>query len=85
VSKEAEHNAAIAFKLGEFLHIRKSVPGMVGVAGQIRTSRLMSVEVYVFARTNSRVADSYEPRQLEHVNADEVPPYAVELKVSLGI
>ena len=85
MSKETEHNPAMPFKPGDFVHIGKSVPGMVGVVGQIHPDRLTSVEVYVFAGSNSRVAESCEPRHLEHVIADEVPTYAVELKRSLGM
>ena len=87
MSKQTKHNTAVAipFKPGDFVHPRKGVAGIVGVVWQIRPDSLSSVEVYIYAGSNCRISQSYEPRDLEHVGTDQVPKYAVELKGRLGL
>jgi hypothetical protein len=85
MDKKTEHNSVIPFAAGDFVHPKKAVPGMVAVVAQIHSDSLSSVEVWFFTGTNSRTSHFYEPIDLEHVNSDEVPPYAVELKTSLRL
>jgi hypothetical protein len=83
--KTSKQQPSIPFERGDFVGLKRGVAGSVGVVWDLHPDSLQSVEVYWRESETSRISQSYEPNDLVLVPLGAVPPYAMELKASLGL
>jgi hypothetical protein len=74
-----------AFEVGDFVRLKASTTGRVGVISHIDPDRKASMQVYWHKSEQQRVTDVHEPRDLLVVSSDEAPEYAIALKKGLGL
>jgi hypothetical protein len=75
----------IVFEPGDFVRLKVSPTGRVGVVSRVDPDSIASVQVYWHTGPGFRMTDVHEPRYLELVPSQDVPEYAVELKRSLEL
>ena len=63
----------IFFEPGDFVRLRVSPTGRVGVVSHVDPDSIASVKVYWNTGPGFRMTDVHEPRNLEHVPAQDVP------------
>ena len=73
----------IVFEPGDFVRLKVSPTGRLGVVSRVDPDSIASVQVYWHTGPGFRMTDVHEPRNLEPVPSQDVPEYAVELKRSL--
>jgi hypothetical protein len=73
------------FEPGDFVRLRVSPTGRVGVVSRVDPDSIASVQVYWHTGPGFRMTNVHEPRHLELVPSQDVPEYAVELKRSLEL
>ena len=75
----------IVFEPGDFVRLKVSPTGRVGVVSRVDPDSIASVQVYWHTGPGFRMTDVHEPRNLELVPSQDIPEYAVELKRSLEL
>jgi hypothetical protein len=71
------------FEPGDFVRLKVSPTGRVGVVSRVDPDRIAPVQVYWHTGTGFQMTDVHQPRNLELVPSQNVPEYGVELKRSL--
>ena len=80
---EARVPMIAVFEPGDFVRLKTSPTGRVGVVSRVDPESTASVQVYWRRDSVLSVTDAYEPCNLRLVPSEDVPQYAVTLKRSL--
>ena len=73
----------IVFELGDFVRLRASPTGRVGVVSRVDHENTARVQVCWRRDSGRSMTDVYKPDDLRLVPSEDVPEYAVTLKRSL--
>ena len=73
------------FEPGDFVRLRISPTGRVGVLSRVDPEGTASVRVYWHRGLGLSMTDAYKPDDLRLVPSEDVPEYAVALKRSLEL
>ena len=73
----------IVFEPGDFVRLKASPTGRVGVVSRVDPENTARVQVYWRRDSGRSMTDVYKPDDLRLVPSEDVPEYAVTLKRSL--
>ena len=73
------------FEPGDFVRLKTSSTGRVGVVGYIHPESTASVQVYWHSGSGFSMTDFHEPHDLQLVPSEDAPEYVVALKRSLEL
>ena len=71
------------FEPGDFVRLKSSPTGRVGVVSCVDPESTASVQVYWRRDSGLSMTDAYKPDDLRPVPSEDVPEYAVTLKRNL--
>jgi hypothetical protein len=73
----------MVFEPGDFVRLKISPTGRVGVVSRVDPESTASVQVYWRRDSGLSMTDTYKPDDLQLVPSEDVPEYAVTLKRNL--
>ena len=76
---------ATVFEPGDFVRLKSGATARVGVVCHVNPDSVTSVQVCWHRSELTRITDVYAPDALRLVPPDEVPEYAVALKMNLEL
>jgi hypothetical protein len=76
---------ATVFEPGDFVRLKISPTGRVGVVGYLNPDSIASVQVCWHSGSGFSMTEAYQPNDLQLVPPEDVPEYAVALKMSLEL
>jgi len=71
------------FEPGDFVRLKASPIGRVGVVGRVDPESTASVQVYWRRDPGLTMTDAYKPGDLRLIPSEDAPEYAVTLKRNL--
>ena len=74
---------ATVFEPGDFVRLKTSPTGRVGVVSRVDPEHLHPVQVYWRRDSGLNITDAYKPDDLQLVPSEDVPEYAVTMKRNL--
>jgi hypothetical protein len=76
---------AIFFEPGDFVRLKISPTGRVGVVGRLNPDSIASVQVCWHSGSGFSMTEAYKPDDLQLVPPEDVPEYAIALRRSLEL